>query len=111
MESEKSAPNSAEKGEKLTQFPLARVKNIMKLDPDVTLASQEAVFLVAKATELFVATLAKEAYTFTRHSKKKTMQKKDIEASVDAVDAFAFLEGHSEPGLVHRALRRCLLRQ
>ena len=30
------------------QLPLARVRNIMKSDPDITLASQEAVFLITK---------------------------------------------------------------
>uniref|UniRef100_A0A224YLC1 DNA polymerase epsilon subunit 4 n=1 Tax=Rhipicephalus zambeziensis TaxID=60191 RepID=A0A224YLC1_9ACAR len=100
METEQNAEqdgaNNAEKVEKLCRFPLSRVKNIMKLDPDVVLASQEAVFLVAKATELFVASLAKEAYTFTRQAKKKTMQKKDVDSSVEAVEAFAFLEGTLE---------------
>lgn len=39
-----------DRNEKLTRLPLTRVKNIIKLDPDVNLASQEAVFLIAKAT-------------------------------------------------------------
>ncbi|XP_065290102.1 DNA polymerase epsilon subunit 4 [Dermacentor albipictus] len=90
---EQDSANNAEKGEKLCRFPLSRVKNIMKLDPDVVLASQEAVFLVSKATEMFVAALAKEAYTYTRQAKKKTIQKKDVDSSVEAVEAFAFLEG------------------
>ncbi|XP_067126874.1 DNA polymerase epsilon subunit 4 [Centruroides vittatus] len=82
-----------DKPDKLTRIPLSRVKTLMKLDPDVTLASQEAVLLVAKATELFVQSLAKEAYTFTQQAKKKTLQKKDIESSVGVIDAFVFLEG------------------
>lgn len=32
------------------RLPLARVKRIMKADPDLHLASQDAVFLVTKAT-------------------------------------------------------------
>lgn len=32
------------------RLPLARVKKIMKSDPDLQLASQDAVFLIAKAT-------------------------------------------------------------
>ncbi|XP_077500185.1 DNA polymerase epsilon subunit 4 [Amblyomma americanum] len=93
METEQESTSNAEKGEKLCRLPLSRVKNIMKLDPDVMLFSQESVFLVAKATELFVAALAKEAYSFTRQAKKKTIQKKDVDSSVEAVEAFAFLEG------------------
>lgn len=32
----------------VTQLPLTRVKNVIKSDPDITLASQEAVILIAK---------------------------------------------------------------
>jgi len=84
---------NAEKNVRVSRLPLTRIKNIMKMDSDVNLASQEAVFLVAKATELFVESLARESYHFTLQSKKKTLQKKDVDSSVDAVDAFVFLEG------------------
>lgn len=33
-----------------TRLPMARVKNIMKMDPDVSVVSGDAVFLVTKAT-------------------------------------------------------------
>jgi DNA polymerase epsilon subunit 4 len=39
-----------EKSEKILKLPLSRVKHIMKMDPDVHLASQEAVFLITKST-------------------------------------------------------------
>jgi DNA polymerase epsilon subunit 4 len=32
-----------------TKFPQTRVRNMMKMDPDLHLASQESVFLVCKA--------------------------------------------------------------
>lgn len=35
---------------RLARLPLARVKALVKADPDVTLASQEAVFVLARAT-------------------------------------------------------------
>ena len=38
-----------EKTVKLIQLPLTRIKHIMKMDPDVNLASQESVVLLAKA--------------------------------------------------------------
>lgn len=34
---------------KSTKFPQTRVRNMMKMDPDLHLASQESVFLVCKA--------------------------------------------------------------
>ena len=33
-----------------TKLPISKIKKIMKFDPDVTMANQDAVFLVAKAT-------------------------------------------------------------
>ena len=35
---------------------------MVKMDSDISLASQESVFLIAKAAELFVASLAKEVH-------------------------------------------------
>lgn len=35
---------------KLMKLPLARVKALMKSDPELSLASQESVFLISKAT-------------------------------------------------------------
>ena len=85
-----------EKTEKLSKLPLGRIKHIMKLDPDVTMASQDCVFLISKATELFVDSLAKECYTYTVQNKKKTISKNDVDTAVEAVDCLAFLEGAIE---------------
>lgn len=38
-----------EQREKLLRLPLGRIKTIMKIDPEVTLVNQEAVFLTAKS--------------------------------------------------------------
>ena len=81
------------KEEKFFQFPLGRVKNIMKMDPDLNLVSGDAVFLITKSLELFVESLAIEAYSYTSQAKKKTISKQDVEKAIDAVDALAFLDG------------------
>lgn len=47
---EQTQSEQTEHEQKLTKLPLARIKNIMKMDPDLNLTSQEAVFLIAKAT-------------------------------------------------------------
>lgn len=65
----------------------------MKLDPDLQLASNEAVFLVTRATELFIESLAQESYTFTVEAKKKTIQKRDVDSAIEAVDSLMFLDG------------------
>ncbi|KAM6467343.1 DNA polymerase epsilon subunit 4 [Liasis olivaceus] len=75
------------------RLPLARVKALVKADPDVSLASQEAVFILARAAELFVETIAKDAFAHTQHGKRKTLQRKDLDNAIEALDEFAFLEG------------------
>ncbi len=42
--------NITEKSDRILKLPLTRIKNIIKVDPDVTLTSTESVVLIAKAT-------------------------------------------------------------
>lgn len=72
---------------------VARVKHIMKADPDVTLITSECTFLVSKATELFIESLAREAFLHTSQAKKKTVQKRDVDAAIENVESLMFLEG------------------
>lgn len=44
-----SGTQEEEKPSKLTQFPQTRVRNMMKLDPDLQLANKEAVFVITRA--------------------------------------------------------------
>merc|ERR1712062_356165 len=92
-EKENIEDGEVEKSDRLLKLPISRIKNIVKMDPDVSLASTEAVKLIAKATELFIADLAKESYTQTVNGKRKTVQRKDMELAIDRVDELAFLEG------------------
>ncbi|XP_074656559.1 DNA polymerase epsilon subunit 4-like [Tubulanus polymorphus] len=89
-----SITESAEsKIEKIIKLPMTRIKALMKIDPDVTLAAQDAVTMIAKATEMFVSELSRESYTFTSLAKRKTVQKKDVDNAIENIDALAFLEG------------------
>uniref|UniRef100_A0A8C5LMP4 Transcription factor CBF/NF-Y/archaeal histone domain-containing protein n=1 Tax=Leptobrachium leishanense TaxID=445787 RepID=A0A8C5LMP4_9ANUR len=63
---------------KQAKLPLSRVKTLMKADPDVSLASQESVFIISKATELFIETIAKDAFIYAQRGKRKTLQRKDL---------------------------------
>lgn len=65
----------------------------MKLDPELNLVSSDSVFVMSKVTELFIKSLARESFVFVEQSKKKTVQKKDVESAINAVDALMFLEG------------------
>ncbi|MEQ2314207.1 DNA polymerase epsilon subunit 4 [Ameca splendens] len=95
---EKSQPQTGSTGpavahSRLSKLPLARIKALMKTDPDVSLASQESVFIIAKATELFVEMIAKDALVYAQQGKRKTLQRKDLDNAIEAIDEFAFLEG------------------
>uniref|UniRef100_A0A3B1JTY5 DNA polymerase epsilon subunit 4 n=1 Tax=Astyanax mexicanus TaxID=7994 RepID=A0A3B1JTY5_ASTMX len=78
---------------RLAKLPLSRIKALMKADPDLSLASQESVFIIAKATELFVEMIAKDALVYAQQGKRKTLQRKDLDNAIEAIDEFAFLEG------------------
>ncbi|XP_071444282.1 DNA polymerase epsilon subunit 4-like [Hetaerina americana] len=82
-----------DRNERISRLPITRVKHIVKMDPDVNNVTSEAIFLISKATELFIESLAREACSFTVQSKKKTIQRRDIDASIGAVDALYFLDG------------------
>lgn len=88
-----SKPSEPEHEAKLTQLPMGRIRNIMKLDPDLQIASNESVFAVTRAVELFIESLAREAFTYTAQAKKKTVQKRDVELAISAVDSLTFLDG------------------
>ena len=77
----------------MVHLPSARVKHIMKVDQDVTLITAECTFLVTKATELFIESLAREAFLHTSQAKKKTVQKRDVDAAIENVESLMFLEG------------------
>ncbi|XP_072244797.1 DNA polymerase epsilon subunit 4 [Leuresthes tenuis] len=88
-----TGPAAAVSHSRLSKLPLARIKALMKTDPDVSLASQESVFIIAKATELFVEMIAKDAMVYAQQGKRKTLQRKDLDNAIEAIDEFAFLEG------------------
>lgn len=79
--------------ERLCQLPLSRIKSIMKLDPELNLVSSDSVFLMSKVTEMFIKSLVRESFVFVEQGKKKTVQKKDVDLAINAVDALMFLEG------------------
>jgi DNA polymerase epsilon subunit 4 len=68
--------------DRLTNLPIAKIKHIIKLDPDVKLVNAEAVFLVTKTTELFIKSLAKEAFGYAAQNKKKTISKNHVESAL-----------------------------
>ncbi|XP_069778438.1 chromatin accessibility complex protein 1 [Narcine bancroftii] len=74
----------------LLALPLSRVKLIMKSCPDVSSINQDALFLTAKATELFVQHLATYAYKSSR-SEQKEFSYNDLSDCVENSETFQFL--------------------
>ncbi|XP_057696391.1 DNA polymerase epsilon subunit 4 isoform X2 [Corythoichthys intestinalis] len=93
VQQQATGPTAAVGHNRLSKLPLTRIKALMKTDPDVSLASQESVFIIAKATELFVEMIAKDALVYAQQGKRKTLQRKDLDNAIEAIDEFAFLEG------------------
>lgn len=54
-ETETTLQADEEQREKLVRLPIGRVRNIIKMDPDVNLVNQEAVFLIAKSTVITIS--------------------------------------------------------
>jgi len=69
-------------------LPLARVKTIMKSSPDVENIGQESLFLITKATELFIMYLTKLSQ---RHGNDQEVTYKDLAAIVQRKESMEFL--------------------
>nr|CDJ96319.1 Transcription factor CBF NF-Y archaeal histone domain containing protein [Haemonchus contortus] len=74
-------------------LPTSRVKKICRLDPDLSMIGSDAVLFITKATELFVAELAKASYTQAVLEKRKTIQTKDIDRAIASKAIYEFLDG------------------
>lgn len=55
------------------QFPITRVKKIMKLDKDINKINSDALHVVAYSTELFLRFLAEKSSIVTAEKKRKTV--------------------------------------
>jgi histone H3/H4 len=66
----------------LTRLPIAKVKNIFKLDWDNKLGQKNSYVVIAKMTELFLNELAKNVHAVCKRAKRKTMNIEDIAAVV-----------------------------
>lgn len=70
-------------------MPVARVKTIMKSSPDQPLFSQDSVFLITKATELFINYLTVAAHK--KESDSKQLTYKGLSKVVEDDETLQFL--------------------
>jgi DNA polymerase epsilon subunit 4 len=66
----------------LIRYPLAKIKNIIKLDSDVKLVQKDAYIIIGKLTELFLQDLAQGAYNICKSCKRKTINLEDINSAI-----------------------------
>ncbi|KAK7559769.1 nuclear transcription factor Y subunit C-3 [Phyllosticta citricarpa] len=76
---------------KLHQLPLARIKKVMKADPEVKMISAEAPILFAKACDIFITELTMRAWIHAEENKRRTLQRSDIANALAKSDMFDFL--------------------
>ncbi|CAD5206046.1 unnamed protein product [Bursaphelenchus okinawaensis] len=73
-------------------LPLAKIKNILKLHPEVHAISNDAAKMIRLASEQFLRCFVKETTRFTRDAGRKTIQLKDIEMVQGNNRHYVFLE-------------------
>lgn len=75
---------------KMLQLPVSRIKTIMKSSPELANVKPESYILITRATELFVAYLAKRAYETSGDD--KTIEYKALSTVVSKDECLDFLE-------------------
>ncbi|KAL2270450.1 hypothetical protein VTJ83DRAFT_2634 [Remersonia thermophila] len=76
---------------KMHQLPLARIKKVMKTDPEVKMISAEAPILFAKGCDIFITELTMRAWIHAEENKRRTLQRSDIASALAKSDMFDFL--------------------
>lgn len=76
---------------KMHQLPLARIKKVMKADPEVKMISAEAPILFAKGCDIFITELTMRAWIHAEENKRRTLQRSDIASALMKSDMFDFL--------------------
>ncbi|KAJ5881006.1 DNA polymerase epsilon subunit C [Penicillium subrubescens] len=90
------SPKNVAEPEEITgqsALPISRVKKIIQLDDDIVQCSNNATFLIAMATEMFIQYLAEQGHNVVKSERKprKTVQYKDLASAVSHIDNLEFL--------------------
>ncbi|KAI1790629.1 histone-fold-containing protein [Ganoderma leucocontextum] len=72
-------------------LPLARIKKVMKSDPDVKMIAADAPILFCKACEVFIAEITARAFIIADSNKRRTLSRADIAKALSKSDQFDFL--------------------
>ncbi|KAG9317970.1 histone-fold-containing protein [Chiua virens] len=72
-------------------LPLARIKKVMKSDPDVKMIAADAPILFCKACEVFISEITARAFIIADSNKRRTLSRADIAKALAKSDQFDFL--------------------
>ncbi|KAI0915506.1 hypothetical protein AcV5_003706 [Taiwanofungus camphoratus] len=72
-------------------LPLARIKKVMKSDPEVKMIAADAPILFCKACEIFIAEITARAFIIADSNKRRTLSRADIAKALAKSDQFDFL--------------------
>ena len=84
------------------QLPLNRVRQVIQLDPENLggkQVSKEALVLITKATEIFLADLSGVCAQLAKNQKRKTLQTSDINNAAAHIEKFHFIKDSRLPAL------------
>ena len=85
-----SVPQNVDSHDQL-QIPKAAIKRIMKLDPEVSQVANDAVVLVAKATEMFLEKFAGAARARATGRDRQTVTYEDLAVAARRESNYEFL--------------------
>ncbi|XP_010542595.1 PREDICTED: DNA polymerase epsilon subunit C [Tarenaya hassleriana] len=79
---------------KLCRFPMNRIRRIMRIENVNSHITQDAVFLVNKATEMFIERFSEDAYDCSIQDKKKFIHYKHLSSVVSNEERYEFLSDY-----------------
>ncbi|KAF7886160.1 hypothetical protein EAF00_010263 [Botryotinia globosa] len=76
-----------------TQLPLSRIKKIIGTDQDINMCSNNAAFVIALATEMFIQYMAESGHNVVKSERKprRNIQYRDLSSAVSHIDNLEFL--------------------
>ena len=96
-ESSESGGESRGQPLSVSSFPLATLKRLIKKDDGIRNVSQEAVRMISRCCELYLARLGNDALSITRARKQSTIRDTDVCSAIHSLERHAFLRGDVPP--------------
>ncbi|RXG56916.1 hypothetical protein Avbf_17347 [Armadillidium vulgare] len=76
-----------------SRIPLARIRKMVKESSLNDEPSDEALFVIAKAVEIFIESLVSESYENVKSNNKRILTRRDVDVTVENIDSLGFLIG------------------